>query len=50
VEGTDSDDLAIPDEDKKISQMVIEFTKRSREDTSTSGVELNHPLNLVHIF
>jgi hypothetical protein len=49
VEGTDSYDLAIPDEDKKISEMVIEFAKRPGEDPSSRSVDLKQPLNLFDV-
>jgi hypothetical protein len=49
VEGADSDDLAIPDEDKKISEMVIEFAKRPGEDPSSRSVDLKQPLNLFDV-
>jgi hypothetical protein len=49
VEGADSYDLAIPYEDKKIPEMVIEFAKRPRENSSPRGIKLDQPLNLFDV-
>jgi hypothetical protein len=49
VEGTDSYDLTAPDEDKEISEMVIEFAKRPGEDPSSRSVDFNQPLNLFDV-
>jgi hypothetical protein len=50
VEGTDANDLAIPNGDKEISEMVIELAKGTRENIPSIGIEFDQPLNLLHIF
>jgi hypothetical protein len=49
MEGADSYDFAIADENKKISEMVIEFAKRPGENSSPGGIEFNQPLNLFDV-
>jgi hypothetical protein len=49
MEGADSYDLAIPNEDKEIPEMVIEFAKRPGEDPSSGSIEFNQPLNLLDV-
>jgi hypothetical protein len=49
MKSTDSDDFAIPDEDKKISEMVIKFTERPGENPSTRGIESDQPLNFFNL-
>ena len=49
MEGTDSDYFAIPDEDKKISEMVIELAQRPGENPSTGGIKFDQSLNLFDV-
>jgi hypothetical protein len=49
MKGADARDLSIPNEDKKISEMVVEFTKGPRKNSSPGGIEFDQPLNLFDI-
>jgi hypothetical protein len=49
MEGTDSDYFAIPDEDKKISEMVIELAQGPGENPSTGGIKFDQSLNLFDV-
>jgi hypothetical protein len=47
MKGADSYDLAIPDEDKKIPEMVIEFAEGPGQNTFLGCIEFNQPLNIL---
>jgi hypothetical protein len=49
MKGADSYDLAIPDEDKKIPEMVIEFAEGPGQNTSLGCMEFNQPLNFFDV-
>jgi hypothetical protein len=49
VERTDSYDLAIPYEEKKIPEMVINFAKGPRENPSSRSVQFDQPLYLSYV-
>jgi hypothetical protein len=49
VKGTDADDPAVSDENKKISKMVIEFAQRPGENPSPWSVDFKKPLNLLDV-
>jgi hypothetical protein len=49
MKGADARDLSIPNEDKKISEMVVEFTKGPGKNSSSWGIEFDQPLDLFDI-
>jgi hypothetical protein len=49
MEGTDSYNLAIPDENKKVSEIIIEFAQGPGENSSPWGVKFDQPLNFFDV-
>jgi hypothetical protein len=49
MEGTDPYDLTILDEDKKVSEMVIEFAQRPGKNSSPWSVKFDQPLNFFDV-